>query len=79
MASLVIDTGVESHPQISIDALDLKSGLIIFHWVGGPHGGDCAEQFELTLEDHGEMTVNEMVEAITTAMIAKLPEQGEQP
>ncbi len=76
MASLVIDTGVESHPQISIDNLDLKGGMITFRWLGGPHQGDCAEQFALTLAEHGEMTVSQIVTAISAQMVAKLPGQG---
>lgn len=72
MASLVIDTGVESHPKISIDALDLKSGRIGFHWIGGPYPGDCADEFVLSVAEHGSMTVSEMITEITAAMVAKL-------
>jgi len=73
MASLVIDTGVETHPQISIDALDLKNGRIGFHWIGGPYSGDCSEEFVLSVAEHGDMTVSEVIAEITTNMVAKLP------
>jgi hypothetical protein len=73
MASLIIPTGVESHPQISLDQIDLKGGNIVFHWVNGPYGGDCAEPFVLTLAEHGELTINQVAQSIASAMVAKLP------
>jgi hypothetical protein len=72
MASLIIDTGVESHPQISVDTADFRNGLITFRWVGGPYTGDCAEPFLISLADHGELTLNQMVTAISAALVAKL-------
>lgn len=74
MASLVIDTGVESHPQISIDTIDLAREQIGFKFLGGPYGGDCMEPFTITLEDHGDMTMNELAAAIAADMVAKLPD-----
>lgn len=73
MASLVIDTGVETHPQISIDSMDFAKGHIGFHWIGSQYAGDCSEEFTLTLADHGELTVNQVVDAITAQMIGTLP------
>ena len=73
MASLVIDTGIESHPQISVDQVDLKGGRITFRWIGGPYAGDCSEEFPITLEDHGDLTLNQMVQAISADMVSKLP------
>lgn len=75
MASLTFETGVESHPEIAIDSIDLKRELINFRWVGGPHSGECAETFTVTLADHGEMTVNQMVAAIAAEMTSRLPGQ----
>jgi hypothetical protein len=72
MASLIIDTGVESHPQISVDTADFRNGLITFRWVGGPYTGDCAEPFLISLADHGELTLNQMVTAISAALVANL-------
>jgi hypothetical protein len=72
MASLIIDTGVETHPQISVDTADFRNGLITFRWVGGPYTGDCAEPFLISLADHGELTLNQMVTAISAALVAKL-------
>jgi hypothetical protein len=72
MASLIIDTGVETHPQISVDTADFRNGLITFRWVGGPYTGDCAEPFVISLADHGELTLNQMVTAISAALVAKL-------
>lgn len=73
MASLVLDTGIPSHPQISIDSMDFARGQICFHWIEGPYSGDCVDQFALTLADHGEMTVNEVVAAISAQMISQIP------
>ena len=74
MASLIINTGVESHPQISVDTADFRNGLITFRWIGGPYAGDCAEPFPISLTDHGELTINQMVAGIAQAMIATLGE-----
>jgi len=74
MASLVIDTGVATHPQISVDQLDLKNGRINFRWIGGVYAGDCSEVFPISLAEHGEMTVNEVVAAVTAYMISTLLE-----
>jgi hypothetical protein len=73
MASLVIDTGVATHPQISIDTLDLRNGVIGFRWVGGVYTGDCAEPFVLSIAEHGDKTVAEVVASITAEMVSKLP------
>lgn len=73
MASLIINTGVPSHPQISIDEIDLQNGRLVFHWIGGPHSGACAEDFPISFEDHGALTINQVAAAIAAAMIAKLP------
>lgn len=73
MASLVFATGVPSHPQISIDQLDLENGRIVYRWLGGPYAGACADEFVLSIEDHGDKTVAEVVQEIIGAMIAKLP------
>jgi hypothetical protein len=72
MASLIINTGIETHPQISVDTVDFRNGLITFRWVGGPYTGDCAEPFLISLADHGELTLNQMVTAISAAMIANI-------
>ena len=72
MASLIIDTGVATHPQISVDTADFRNGLITFRWIGGPYTGDCAEPFLISLDDHGDLTLNQMVSAISAALIAKL-------
>jgi len=72
MASLIINTGVESHPQIAVDTADFKNGLITFRWIGGPYGGDCAEPFVISLADHGELTLNQMVTQIAAYLIGKL-------
>jgi len=72
MASLIINTGSETHSQISVDAADFKNGQIIFRWVGGPYSGDCAEPFVISLADHGEMTINQVVSAIAASLIASL-------
>lgn len=75
MASLTFQTGVESHPEIAIDSIDLQRELINFRWIGGPHGGECAEVFTITLTDHGAMTINDMVAAISAEMVSRLPAQ----
>ena len=72
MASLIINTGVESHPQIAVDTADFRNGLITFRWIGGPYSGDCAEPFPISLADHGGMTLNQMVTAVSAALIANL-------
>lgn len=72
MASLIIDTGVESHPQIAVDTADFQNGLITFRWLGGPYGGDCAEPFVISMAEHGELTLNQMVEHIAAYLIGKL-------
>ena len=73
MASLEFATGVPSHPQISIDQLDLENGRIVYRWIGGPYAGACADEFVLTIAEHGGKTVSEVVQEIIEAMIAKLP------
>ena len=73
MASHIFDTGVASHPKISIDNIDLKNGAIDFKWLGAVHSGDCREPFEISLADHGALTVNQVVQMFADAMIAKLP------
>jgi len=75
MAALVFETGVESHPQIKITLVDLEREEVTFQWVGGPHGGDCSESFTVSLEEHGETTVNGMVALISAEMIARLPSE----
>jgi len=72
MASLIINTGVETHPQIAIDAVDFKNGQISFRWIGGPYSGDCAMPFSISLAEHGELTINQMTTAISAALIASL-------
>lgn len=72
MASLVIDTGVDTHPQISVDGVDFKNGLVNFRWVGAPYSGDCAEPFVISLADHGNLTLNQMVSVISAEMTALL-------
>jgi len=72
MASLIINTSSETHPQISVDAADFKNGQIIFRWIGGPYSGDCAEPFVISLTEHGEMTINQVVSAIAASLIASL-------
>ena len=72
MASLIIDTGVQSHPQIAVDTADFQNGLITFRWIGGPYGGDCAEPFLISLADHGELTINEVVSQIGAYLLSKL-------
>lgn len=75
MSSLVIDTGVESHPQISIDSMNFQGESITFRWIGGPYAGDCSEPFTLSLAEHGDMTVQEVVDAITAEMLSKLQQE----
>jgi hypothetical protein len=74
MASLIIDTGVETHPQISVDTADFRNGLITFRWIGGPYSGDCAEPFLISLADHGELTINEVVTQIGVYLLSRLGE-----
>lgn len=78
MASLIIPTGAETHPEIAVDSADFAGGQIIFRWIGGPYAGDCAEPFPISLAEHGELTLNQMVAAITAHMVSKLPGQGEE-
>lgn len=75
MASIVFETGIESHPEISIDNINLAAGRIDFHWIGGGHVGDCSEEFQVSTAEHGELTVNQMVELFTAYMVQKI--QGE--
>lgn len=72
MASLILDTGVETHPQIAVDAADFKNDLINFRWIGGPYSGDCAEPFLISIAEHGELTINQVIAGIAQAMIATL-------
>ena len=72
MASYVFETGVPSHPKISIDNLDLQNGAVDFKWLDSVHTGDCREYFNINLADHGDLTVNQMVGMFADAMIAKL-------
>lgn len=72
MASLIIETGIESHPQISIDAIDLKGEQVTFRWVDGPYSGDCSEPFTVSLAEHGDMTVSELAEAVSAHMVGLL-------
>lgn len=72
MASIVFETGVESHPTISIDNINLIAGRIDFRWIGAGHNGDCSEQFPISTAEHGELTINEMVALFTAYMIAKI-------
>ena len=72
MASLIVDTGVESHPQISIDGIDLKSEQITFRWLNSAYSGDCSEPFTITLADHGTMTMNELAAAVAAHMVGLL-------
>jgi hypothetical protein len=74
MASLIIDTGVESHPQIQIDSINLKNGTVEFKWIGGPYPGDCSEVFPISVSEHGSYTVDQVVSAITAHMVATLPQ-----
>lgn len=73
MASLIIETGSNTHPTISIDAIDLASEAVTFHWIGGPYAGDCSEPFTVSLADHGTMTLNELAQAVAAHMISLLP------
>ena len=72
MASLVITTGVETHPEISIDGMDFKNGLVNFRWIGGPYSGDCSEVFVLSVADHGALTVSEVIALISSEMISRI-------
>ena len=72
MASLVIATGVETHPEISIDGMDFRNGLVNFRWSSGPYTGDCSEVFVLSVEDHGAMTVSDVIAAISAEMLSKI-------
>jgi hypothetical protein len=72
MASLIVNTGVESHPQISIDAIDMKGEQITFRWIDGVYNGDCSEPFTITLADHGEMTLNAVAAAVAAHMVGLL-------
>lgn len=72
MASIVFETGVESHPTISIDNINLIAGRIDFRWIGAGHRGDCSERFEISTAEHGELTINEMVALFTDYMIEKI-------
>ena len=76
MAALVFETGVTTHPQISIKSLDLENGTVVFNWLGGPYSGDCAESFEISTETHGTMTINEVIALIVAQMIAGLPQSA---
>ena len=76
MAALVFETGVATHPQISIKSLDLENGTVVFNWLGGPYGGDCAESFEISVSEHGEMTVSDVIALIVAQMIAGLPQSA---
>ena len=76
MAALVFETGVATHPQISIKSLDLENGTVVFNWLGGPYGGDCAESFEISVTEHGAMTVSEVIALIVAQMIAGLPQSA---
>jgi hypothetical protein len=72
MASLIVNTGVESHPQISIDAIDMKSEQITFRWLNSAYSGDCSEPFTITLADHGTMTLNAVAAAVAAHMVGLL-------
>ena len=76
MAALVFETGVATHPQISITNLALVNGTVIFNWLGGPYGGDCAESFEISVSEHGEMTVSDVIALIVSQMVARLPQSA---
>ena len=76
MAALVFETGVATHPQISIKSLDLENGMVVFNWVGGPYAGDCAESFVISVTEHGAMTVSEVIALIVSQMVARLPQSA---
>ena len=72
MASLIVNTGSETHPQISIDQIDLAREQITFHWINGPYAGDCSEPFTISLAEHGTMTLNAVAQAVSAHMIGLL-------
>ena len=76
MAALVFETGVATHPQISIKSLDLENGMVVFNWAGGPYAGDCAESFVISVTEHGAMTVSEVIALIVSQMVARLPQSA---
>jgi hypothetical protein len=72
MASLIIDTGVESHPQIEITGVDFEKEMVHFRWIGGVYSGDCSEPFTITLADHGALTLTQIVQGLSAQMVALL-------
>jgi len=74
MAALKIQTNVASHPEIEITGMDFEQSLVNFRWVDGAYAGDCSETFVLSIAEHGEMTLTQIIEALSQQMIALLSE-----
>jgi hypothetical protein len=72
MALLKIQTNVDSHPEIEITGMDFEKSLVNFRWIGGTYAGDCSETFVLSIAEHGEMTLTQIIEALSQQMIALL-------
>lgn len=74
MASLIIDTGVTTHPKIEITGVDFEKELVNFRWIGGVYSGDCSESFVISIADHGALTLTQIIEALSAEMISRLPQ-----
>jgi hypothetical protein len=72
MASLKFATGVESHPEIEVTGVDFAKEMVHFRWVGGVYAGDCSQEFVISTAEHGELTLNQIIQALSAQMIATL-------
>lgn len=72
MASLIVNTGSATHPQIAITQIDLERDQITFRWLDGPYSGDCSESFSVSLSEHGDMTLNEVAAMVAGHMLSLL-------
>jgi hypothetical protein len=72
MTALKIQTNIETHPEIEITGMDFEKSLVNFRWIGGTYAGDCSETFVLSVAEHGEMTLTQIIQALSQQMIALL-------
>jgi len=50
---MIIETGIESHPQVEVTGiyLDLVNGKVDFRWgAGAPYTGDCSVSLAVNAE-----------------------------
>jgi hypothetical protein len=52
--------------------MDFEKSLVNFRWIGGAYTGDCSETFVLSVAEHGEMTLAQIIQALSQQMIALL-------